>query len=142
MQQALGHGTHFGEELIGGDGHPFVVGLVGIQRFVTHALGAIRIQVVDGRAVVQRRIAGSGRGEQSGFRVDVGDGQMAVIPIVAVWQFDVGFLRHIGIGQIIGLVRSVVVNRVNEVGSQPECLAGQIDGVLRKGIDNRQLLLL
>ena len=67
---------------------------------------------------------------------------MAVIPIVAVRQFDVGFLRHIGIGQIIGLVRSVVVNRVNEVGSQPECLAGQIDGVLRKGIDNRQLLLL
>mgnify|MGYP000562172805 CR=1 FL=1 len=122
MQQALGHGTHVSQELVGGDGHPFVVGLVGIQRSSPMRFGAIRIQVVDGRAVVQRRIAGSGRGEQSGFRVDVGDGQMAVIPIVAVRQFDVGFLRHIGIGQIIGLVRSVVVNRVNEVGSNLSAL--------------------
>ena len=74
--------------------------------------------------------------------VDVGDGQVAVVPIVAVRQSDIGLDRHVGVGQVIGLVRGVVVDRVDEVGSQPERLTGEIDRVLREGIDNRQVLLL
>ena len=126
MNQALGHGTHVSQELVGGDGHPIVAGLVGVQRLIAHTLGAVRIQVVDGRTFVQRRI----------------DGQVAVVPIVAVRQSDIGLDRHVGVGQVIGLVRGVVVDRVDEVGSQPERLTGEIDSVLREGIDNRQVLLL
>ena len=142
MDQALGHGTHVSQELVGGDGHPIVAGLVGVQRLVAHALGAVRVQVVDGRVLVQRRVACGGGGEQTAGRVDVGDGQVAVVPIVAVRQSDIGLDRHVGVRQIIGLVRSVVVDRVDEVGSQPERLTGEIDSVLREGIDNRQVLLL
>jgi hypothetical protein len=57
-------------------------------------------------------------------------------------QSDIGLDRHVGVGQVIGLVRGVVVDRVDEVGSQPERLTGEIDSVLREGIDNRQVLLL
>ena len=142
MNQALGHGTHVSQELVGGDGHPIVAGLVGVQRLIAHTFGAVRIQVVDGRTFVQRRIAFGGGGEQAGGGVDVGDGQVAVVPIVAVRQSDIGLDRHVGVGQVIGLVRGVVVDRVDEVGSQPERLTGEIDSVLREGIDNRQVLLL
>ena len=142
MNQALGHGTHVSQELVGGDGHPIVAGLVGVQRLIAHTFGAVRIQVVDGRTFVQRRIAFGGGGEQAGDGVDVGDGQVAVVPIVAVRQSDIGLDRHVGVGQVIGLVRGVVVDRVDEVGSQPERLTGEIDSVLREGIDNRQVLLL
>ena len=136
MNQALGHGTHVSQELVGGDGHPIVAGLVGVQRLIAHTLGAVRIQVVDGRTFVQRRIDFGGGGEQAG------GGQVAVVPIVAVRQSDIGLDRHVGVGQVIGLVRGVVVDRVDEVGSQPERLTGEIDSVLREGIDNRQVLLL
>ena len=142
MNQALGHGTYVSQELVGGDGHPIVAGLVGVQRLIAHTFGAVRIQVVDGRTFVQRRIAFGGGGEQAGDGVDVGDGQVAVVPIVAVRQSDIGLDRHVGVRQVIGLVRSVVVDRVDEVGSQPERLTGEIDSVLREGIDNRQVLLL
>lgn len=66
MNQALGHGTHVSQELVGGDGHPIVAGLVGVQRLIAHTFGAVRIQVVDGRTFVQRRIAFGGGGEQAG----------------------------------------------------------------------------
>ena len=116
MNQALGHGTHVSQELVGGDGHPIVAGLVGVQRLIAHTFGAVRIQVVDGRTFVQRRIAFGGGGEQAGGGVDVGDGQAAVVRIVAVRQSDIGLDRHVGVGQVIGLVRGVVVDRVDEVG--------------------------
>ena len=58
------------------------------------------------------------------------------------WPSSQSSLCGVGVRQVIGLVRSVVVDRVDEVGSQPERLTGEIDSVLREGIDNRQVLLL
>lgn len=70
MHQTLGDLTNIGEHLVAGFGHPFAVRLIGVERLVTHTLGSIGVNIVDGGALVQRRLALGFGGQQTGFRIE------------------------------------------------------------------------
>ena len=73
VQQALGDAADVGERLVRCAGDPLAgVVLVGVQRLVAHAFGAVRIDVVDGHAIIQRRVAFRFRGQQARFGIKEG----------------------------------------------------------------------
>ena len=72
MQQTLCGFADFGKDLVAGLGDPLAVLLIGIERLVTHAFGAIRVDVVDGHAIIQRRVAFRFRGQKARFGIKEG----------------------------------------------------------------------
>ena len=88
MHQTLGDLTNIGEHLVAGFGHPFAVRLIGVERLVTHTLGSIGVNIVDGGALVQRRLALGFGGQQTGFRIEERGGWESFAPFDGVRKVD------------------------------------------------------
>ena len=70
VEQALGHGANVLKRLRGGLRDPFAVLLVGVERFVAHARGAVLVDAVHIEIVGQWVVALRARGDERGVGVD------------------------------------------------------------------------
>ncbi len=143
VQQTLRDGTDVGERLVGGLRDPIAILLVGVQRLIAHALGAIGVDVVDGGAFIERRVAFGLRGQQTGFRVEERGGRVTRTPFGGMRQFDmaVGGEDVVRI-VVIRCVSGIVADRVHEIVSQAQCLLREIGGLfVQRGDDGHVTLL-
>ena len=143
MHQTLGDLTNIGEHLVAGFGHPFAVRLIGVERLVTHTLGSIGVNIVDGGALVQRRLALGFGGQQTGFRIEERGGWESFAPFDGVRKVDMAVggddvVRIVVIRSVAG----IVADGVNEVTSQTQCLLRKIcSSLVQRGDDGHVTLL-
>ena len=143
MHQTFGDLANIGEHLVAGFGYPFAVRLIGVERFVTHTLGSIGINIVDGGALVQRRLTLGFGGQQTRFRVKERGGWESFAPLDGVRKIDMA----VGGDDVVRIVvvRSVtgiVADGVNEVTAQTQCLLRKIcSSLVQRGDDGHVTLL-
>ncbi len=131
VQQALGDAADVGERLVRCAGDPLAgVVLVGVQRLVAHAFGAVRIDVVDGHALVKWRVALGLRGEQARRAVDQRRGRVSWPPFGGVREADLAVRGKSVVLRVIRAVGGIVADRVREVTSQTKCLLRDIRSLL------------
>ena len=128
LHQALGGDADVLQHLGGRLGHPGVAGLVCVQRVITHAFGALRVQVVDRHVLIQRGNALGVGGEQACLLIDVCGRRTVLAPGVRMRQTGDIQLPGTGGGGIVGTFAGVVADRVDEVAAELQCLLRQRSG--------------
>ena len=143
MHQALGDLANISKHLITGFGYPFAIRFIGVERFVTHTFCTIGVDVVNGGALVQRRLTLGFGGQQTGFRVKERGGWESFAPLDGVRKIDmtVGGDDVVRI-VVVRIVTGIVADGVNEVTAQTQCLLREIcSSLVQRGDDGHVTLL-